>query len=115
MSTATLNVNDTKEAMLARIAELQAKVDAKEIKSDVRLTVAHPADEAKKIKASEGGSISVYGVGRFPVTLTVTQWLILQSKMEKVNALAKENITKCFFKTTEQFDAAQVALGLVKK
>lgn len=42
------------------------------------------------LKISEKGAVSVYGIGRFPVTLYASQWERLFSEAERV----KEFITK---------------------
>ena len=43
------------------------------------------------IKISEKGGVSVYGLGRFPVTLYKEQWLRLLDMAEEVRAFIKEN------------------------
>jgi hypothetical protein len=43
------------------------------------------------IKISEKGGVSVYGLGRFPVTLYKEQWLRLLDMTEEVRAFIKEN------------------------
>jgi hypothetical protein len=50
--------------LLARIVELEAKVEGRK---PVGLT----------FKVSEKGGVSVYGLGRFPVTLYYQQWVRL--------------------------------------
>ena len=42
-------------------------------------------------KISEKGGVSVYGLGRFPVTLYKEQWLRLLDMAEEVRAFIKEN------------------------
>ena len=43
------------------------------------------------MKVSEKGALSVYGMGRFPVTLYKEQWLKLLSIAEEIKAFVKEN------------------------
>jgi hypothetical protein len=43
------------------------------------------------IKVSEKGAVSVYGLGRFPVTLYREQWLRLLDLSEDVRAFIREN------------------------
>jgi hypothetical protein len=43
------------------------------------------------IKISEKGGVSVYGLGRFPVTLYKEQWLRLLDMAEEVRSFIKEN------------------------
>lgn len=54
----------SKEELMARIAELEAQVG--------------PRRGGKlEFKVSEKGGVSVYGLGRFPVTLYYEQWIRL--------------------------------------
>lgn len=62
---------DVRESILATYAALDAKKAA-------------PAPTAKVAK---GGGISVYGLGRFPVTLSVEQWKRLFSIQDKIQGL----------------------------
>jgi hypothetical protein len=43
------------------------------------------------MKVSEKGGVSVYGLGRFPVTLYQEQWLKLLDKGDEIRAFIKEN------------------------
>jgi len=43
------------------------------------------------IKVSEKGAVSVYGLGRFPVTLYKEQWLKLLSMAEDIKTFIAEN------------------------
>ncbi len=43
------------------------------------------------MKVSEKGGVSVYGLGRFPVTLYMEQWLKLLDLAEDLRAFIKEN------------------------
>ena len=43
------------------------------------------------MKVSEKGAVSVYGLGRFPVTLYQEQWLKLLDLAEDLRAFIKEN------------------------
>jgi len=42
-------------------------------------------------KVSEKGGVSVYGLGRFPVTLYQEQWLRLFSEIDNLKAFIEEN------------------------
>jgi hypothetical protein len=46
------------------------------------------------IKVSEKGGVSVYGLGRFPVTLYKEQWEKLIDMGEEIRAFIKENDAK---------------------
>lgn len=67
----------TKEELLARIAELEQKIDKK--------------PGALEFKVSEKGGVSVYGLGRFPVTLYYEQWVRLLDNAEELRAFLEEN------------------------
>ena len=43
------------------------------------------------LKVSEKGGVSVYGLGRFPVTLYKEQWTKLLSMSDEIRAFIKEN------------------------
>ena len=46
------------------------------------------------LKVSEKGGVSVYGLGRFPVTLYKEQWGRLLDMAEEIRAFIKENEAK---------------------
>jgi hypothetical protein len=72
----------TKEDLMARIAELEKQAAAK------------PRTGSISFKVSEKGAVSVYGMGRFPVTLYYEQWLKLFSATEDLRAFMEENKSK---------------------
>lgn len=43
------------------------------------------------LKVSEKGGVSVYGLGRFPVTLYKEQWLKLLDMGDEIRAFIREN------------------------
>jgi hypothetical protein len=46
------------------------------------------------LKVSEKGAVSVYGMGRFPVTLYQEQWLKLIDMGEEIRTFIKDNQDK---------------------
>jgi hypothetical protein len=44
-----------------------------------------------RLKVSEKGGVSVYGLGRFPVTLYKEQWIRLLDHADAIKAFLKEN------------------------
>ena len=46
------------------------------------------------LKVSEKGGVSVYGLGRFPVTLYKEQWQRLLAMADDIRAFIKENDSK---------------------
>jgi len=49
------------------------------------------ASDGIRMKVSEKGGVSVYGMGRFPVTLYKEQWLKLLNMSDEVRAFIAEN------------------------
>ena len=43
------------------------------------------------LKVSQKGAVSLYGMGRFPVTLYMEQWIRLLDFAEEIRAFIKEN------------------------
>ena len=46
------------------------------------------------LKVSEKGGVSVYGLGRFPVTLYKEQWLRILASAAEIEAFIRENDSK---------------------
>jgi len=46
------------------------------------------------MKVSEKGAVSVYGLGRFPVTLYQEQWIKLLSLADEIRQFIEENKSK---------------------
>ncbi len=49
---------------------------------------------AVSLKVSEKGGVSVYGLGRFPVTLYKEQWIKLLDMADEIRAFVKDNESK---------------------
>lgn len=79
--------DQTKEELLARIAELEKQVDTK-----ARL----------EFRIGEKGGVSVYGLGRFPVTLYYEQWLRLLDRADTLRTFLEENKDKLKLKVKAQ-------------
>lgn len=89
--------NDTLAAMAKQIREMQAEKEAMLLE----LAKAKKASTGKlSLKVSEKGALSVYGMGRFPVTLYSGQWekLLADSTVASIKQFivehAKELATK---------------------
>src|SRR5258706_2258111 len=91
MSTATVVSVQSREELIARIAQLEAKVAAKAINDGSVIKLTTPNG-----KGSAGGSLSMYGLGHYPVTLTATQWAIVVKQLPKLVAFASANYGKLF-------------------
>ena len=72
----------TREELMAQIAELQKQVST--TKKPGRL----------EFKVSEKGGVSVYGLGRFPVTLYYEQWNRLLGAANDIKQFMEENKSK---------------------
>jgi hypothetical protein len=73
---------ETAEEKLARLeAENRALKDQIEQRKPGQL----------RLKVSEKGALSVYGLGRFPVTLYKEQWRRLLDYVDEIKAFLKEN------------------------
>jgi hypothetical protein len=73
------------EQMAARIAELENRLAKR---------------GSISFKVSEKGGVSVYGLGRFPVTLYLEQWEMLLSNAEELREFIEANKAK--LKTKDQ-------------
>jgi hypothetical protein len=54
------------------------------------------------MKVSEKGGVSIYGLGRFPVTLYKEQWEKLLDMSDDIRAFILENVSKLKIKGDEQ-------------
>jgi len=50
-----------------------------------------PARGQMSLKVSEKGGLSVYGLGRFPVTLYKEQWIRLLAMADEIRTFIREN------------------------
>jgi hypothetical protein len=66
------------EQLKARIAELEAQASGRRTGE-------------LNFKVSEKGAVSVYGLGRFPVTLYYEQWVRLLESSDRLRAFMDEN------------------------
>ena len=69
----------TYDELKAKLAELEKQVDTKK------------RSGAMEFRVSEKGGVSVYGLGRFPVTLYYEQWSRLLGAAEELKAFLEEN------------------------
>jgi hypothetical protein len=76
-------VNDP-EAMKAELERLKAENEA----------LKNRGSKGVSMKVSEKGGVSVYGLGRFPVTLYKEQWAKLLDMADDIRAFIRENDSK---------------------
>ena len=70
-------------ALLAEMARLRAENEGLKAKSAARQTIS--------FQVSEKGAVSVYGLGRFPVTLYSQQWGRLLAQANGIRAFIETN------------------------
>ncbi|MGA7458698.1 MAG: hypothetical protein WBW69_00625 [Candidatus Korobacteraceae bacterium] len=66
------------EELKAKVAELEKQAQGRK-------------RGALDFKVSEKGGVSVYGLGRFPVTLYYEQWIRLLDQAEQIREFMEEN------------------------
>jgi hypothetical protein len=71
-------------------SEDELKAELERLKAENAALKARPA-RGVSMKVSEKGAVSVYGLGRFPVTLYQEQWTKLLDLSEEIRAFIKEN------------------------
>lgn len=76
------------EELKAKLAELEKQVQGRK-------------RGALDFKVSEKGGVSVYGLGRFPVTLYYEQWIRLLDQTEQIRAFLEENKSHLKIKNSE--------------
>jgi hypothetical protein len=85
----TIMTEPTKEELLARIAELEKKAAGSK------------RGGALEFRVGEKGGVSVYGLGRFPVTLYYEQWDRLLKVADDLRAFLEENKSRLKLKNAE--------------
>jgi hypothetical protein len=78
----------TKEELMARIAELEKQAGSRK-------------KGTLEFRVGEKGGVSVYGLGRFPVTLYYEQWIRLLDTADSLRAFLEENKPRLKLKTKE--------------
>ena len=74
-------MTQTPEEMQAELARLQAE----------NATLKSRNSRGVSLKVSEKGGVSVYGLGRFPVTLYKEQWQKLLDMSDEIRAFLREH------------------------
>jgi hypothetical protein len=78
----------TYDELKAQVAALQEKVKTRDRR-------------AIDFRVSEKGGVSVYGLGRFPVTLYYEQWIKLLDHIDQLREFLEENKPNLKLKGTE--------------
>lgn len=79
---------ESREELLARIAELEKQAGSRK-RGDLEFRV------------GEKGGVSVYGLGRFPVTLYYEQWIRLLDAADGLRAFLEQNKSRLKLKSKE--------------
>lgn len=74
-------MNDESEKMKAELEKLRAENEA----------LKKTKEKGLSMKIGEKGGLSVYGLGRFPVTLYKEQWLRLLAMTDEIRAFIQAN------------------------
>lgn len=88
-------------ALLAKVTELQSKVDRKK-----RLEAGAVTDNGLKLAVSAKGAVSVYGLGRFPVTLYREQMAKLLAAGKDIAQFIADNATTLAVKAVAEEEQA---------
>jgi hypothetical protein len=83
-----LMTEPTKEELMARIAELEKQAGSRKRGN-------------LEFRVGEKGGVSVYGLGRFPVTLYYEQWVRLLDAANELRTFLEENKSRLKLKTKE--------------
>jgi len=78
----------TYEELKAQLAALQEKVKTRDRR-------------ALEFRVSEKGAVSLYGLGRFPVTLYYEQWMKVLDHVDELRAFLEENKPNLKLKQSE--------------
>ena len=72
------------------MSEEELKLEIERLKAENE-ALKTPARGQISLKVSEKGGVSVYGLGRFPVTLYKEQWTKLLAMADEIKAFIKEH------------------------
>ena len=78
----------TYDELKAQLAALQEKVKSRDRR-------------ALEFRVSEKGAVSLYGLGRFPVTLYYEQWMKVLDHVDELRAFLEENKQNLKLKQSE--------------
>ena len=76
----------SQEDLQAELERLRAENEALKEKAETRRSV--------YLKVSDKGGVSLYGLGRFPITLYVEQWEVVLGMTDEIRAFLAANAGK---------------------
>jgi hypothetical protein len=77
-----------------RMAEEDLKAELERLRAENESLKVQRRGSPTSMKVSEKGAVSVYGLGRFPVTLYQEQWQKLLGMADEIKAFIAENKEK---------------------
>ncbi len=78
-------MNSSDSDLRAELERLKAE------NQNLKAAASKPARGVLSLKVSEKGAVSVYGMGRFPVTLYKEQWLKLLGMTDEIRQFITDN------------------------
>ena len=72
------------------MADEEMRMELERLRSE-NAALKHVSAKGLALKVSEKGALSVYGLGRFPVTLYKEQWVKLLAMAEEIKVFLKAN------------------------
>ncbi len=78
----------SKETAMSEDDDMRAELER--LRAENARLKARPTGSAR-LKVSEKGGVSVYGLGKFPVTLYKEQWLRLLDMAEEIRVFIRDN------------------------
>jgi hypothetical protein len=78
----------------AMMADEDVKAELERLRAENAALKSRGGGRSASLKVSEKGGVSVYGLGRFPVTLYKEQWLKLLDMAEEIRDFIRENDAK---------------------
>lgn len=73
------------------LSEEDLKAEIERLKAENEALKTGPKRGALSLRISEKGALSVYGLGRFPVTLYKEQWIKLLGIADEIKQFIEEN------------------------
>lgn len=77
--------------LAAKLADQQSKAELLERIKELEAKLADQKPAGLEFRVGEKGGVSVYGLGRFPVTLYYEQWIRLLERADELKAFLEEN------------------------
>jgi hypothetical protein len=75
------------------LSESELKAELERLKAE-NARLKNRGSAGLSLKVSEKGAVSLYGMGRFPVTLYKEQWLRILASAAEIEAFIRENDSK---------------------